>query len=108
MLLSIIRAVFILVVAGLAARMTRLAGGNNVIVPKLTFAGVMIEAVVGGVVDLMTRRKRIQTISAVYFVLIVGLILSSLLQTAIEPTLQMVEGPNAVAEWRPAILGVLT
>ena len=37
--------------------------------------------------DIFTPRKRIQTISAVFFGLIVGLFLSYLVQIAIEPTL---------------------
>lgn len=108
MLMSIIRAIFILVVAGLAARMAKLVGGNNVLNPALTFVGIMLTAIVAVVIDLMTPRKKIQTISAVYFGLIVGLILSNLLQTAIEPTLQLLESPNASPEIRPAVIGLLT
>ncbi len=108
MLMSMIRAIFILVVAGLAARMAKLVGGSNVLNPALTFVGIMVAAIVVVVIDLMTPRKKIQTISAVYFGLIVGLILSNLLQTAIEPTLQLLESPNSSPEIRPAVIGLLT
>ena len=88
MLLIIIRALFILVVGGLASRMARLAGAqsiNNVMI----FAGVMASAVALVVADFLTPRKRIQAISAIYFGLIVGLILSNLTQSAIEPTMNL-------------------
>ncbi len=108
MLMSFMRALFVLVVAGLAARMAKLVGGSNFINPALTFVGIMVAAIVVVVIDLMTPRKRIQTISAVYFGLIVGLILSNLLQTAIEPTLQLMEGSNVASEVRPILIGLLT
>jgi uncharacterized protein YacL len=108
MLMSLIRAIFILAVAGLAARMAQLVGGTSVVAPALTFAGVMLAALVVLIIDLLVPRKKIQTISAVYFGLIVGLILSSLLQTAIEPTLQLLMRPSVAPEVRPALLGALT
>lgn len=108
MLITIIRAIFVLVAAGVAARMAQLVGGSNVLLPFLTFVGIMVGALVVVVVDLMTPRKKIQTISAVYFGLIVGLILSNLLQTAIEPTLQLAEGLRISGEVRQAALGLLT
>lgn len=88
MLLIVIRALFILVVGGLAARLARLAGAqsiNNVLI----FAGILASAVGLVVADFLTPRKKIQTISAIYFGLIVGLILSNLTQSAIEPTLNL-------------------
>jgi uncharacterized protein YacL len=84
MLLNIIRAVFVLIVAGLAVRLGRATG--SVTYWALLFAGVMLVALLVLVVDLVTPRKRIQTISAVYFGLIVGLLLSYLLRIALEPT----------------------
>lgn len=108
MLIAIIRAIFILVAAGLAARMAKLVGGSNFLYPALTFVGIMVAALLVVVADLMTPRKKIQTISAVYFGLIVGLILSSLLQTAIEPTLQLLENARVSPEIRPAVIGLLT
>ncbi len=86
MLLNLIRAVFVLVVAGLGVRLARIAGVSQ-LNPILLFIGVMIVGIIIIVADLMTPRKRIQTISAVYFGIIVGLILSNLVQSAFEPTL---------------------
>jgi uncharacterized protein YacL len=113
MLLWVIRAVFILVVAGLGARMAKAAGeaarnlGGNVS-PALVFLVVMSLAVVVVVADLLTPRKRIQNISALYFGLIVGLILSNLVQTAIEPSLGLFFPANPATGVPQTILGALT
>ncbi len=87
MLLLIIRAIFVLVVAGLGVRLARQA--NDSAYWLLIFGGVVASAIVVLILDLATPRKRIQTISAVYFGLIVGLILGNLVQSAIEPTMIM-------------------
>src|SRR3954469_2255050 len=89
MLLMMIRAVFVLVVAGLGVRVARLVGENQLANPYVLFIGMMIAAVVVLLVDLWTPRKKIQTISAIYFGVIVGLILSDLIQSAFEPTLML-------------------
>ncbi|WP_169980487.1 PIN/TRAM domain-containing protein [Tautonia rosea] len=91
MMLVAIRAVFILVAGGLAARLATLAGGPPW-APAVLFPIVMGAAAVVVVIDVLTPRKRIQTISAVYFGLIVGLILSYFLQLALQPTIDMFGG----------------
>lgn len=110
MLMSVIRAAFVLVMGGLAARLASVVASRNVVNsaqvvlnPALVFVGVMLVAIAVVVLDLITPRKRIQTISGVYFGLIVGLILSSLVQTAIEPTLQ-----NIIPEVRTGVIAVVT
>ena len=85
MLLAIIRAVFILVVAGLGVRLAK-ANADSLHWAFL-FGGVIAAAVAVLCLDIFTPRKRIQTISAIYFGLIVGLFLGYLVQIAIEPTL---------------------
>jgi uncharacterized protein YacL len=106
MLMSTIRAIFILVAAGLAARMATVASGSaSSISPALVFLGAMTLAIVVVIVDLMTPRKRIQTISAIFFGLIVGLILGSLLQTALEPTLKLINLPPELPQ---GVFGLLT
>ena len=87
MLLFLIRAAFVLVVAGLGVRIARIVGEYQVANPYLVFVLVLIVAIAILVTDVMTPRKRIQTISAIYFGVIVGLILSDLVQSAFEPTL---------------------
>ncbi|WP_435010127.1 PIN/TRAM domain-containing protein [Tundrisphaera lichenicola] len=85
MLLNIIRAIFVLVVGGLGVRLAQATEGSFNWV--LLFGGVLAAAILVLIVDIFTPHKRIQTISAIYFGLIVGLILSNLVQSAIEPTL---------------------
>ena len=106
MLLIIIRAVFVLVVAGPGrpARARPPAGRPRRGSSSSAASSPLAIAVV--VVDLLTPRKRIQTISAVYFGLIVGLILSNLIQSAIEP-LDRPADRRRGASSRP-ISGILT
>ena len=87
MLLVIIRAVFVLVIGGLAAQTARVAG--DVVNPSVIFLVAMVSAILVVLIDLLIPRKRVQTISAVYFGLIVGLILSFALNLAIDPTLKL-------------------
>jgi uncharacterized protein YacL len=89
MLLMLIRAVFIFVVAGLGVRAAKIVGENQLANPYVLFVGVMLAAVVIVVADLLTPRKRIQTISAVYFGVIVGIFLSNLVTEALRPTMEM-------------------
>src|SRR5947208_895884 len=85
MLLNIIRAVFVLVVSGLGVRLASASGsayaGLGMFISVLAIAAIVMT------VDILTPRKRVQSISAVYLGLIVGLILSNYLQLALEPTI---------------------
>jgi uncharacterized protein YacL len=103
MLLVVIRALFVLAAAGLGVRIARTAGEMQVANPYVVFAAVMIAAVVLVVVDLLTPRKRIQTISAIYFGLVVGVVLSNLVKDALEPTLSL----STNKEVHLAIQGIL-
>jgi uncharacterized protein YacL len=85
MLLIMIRAAFVLVVAGLGVQVARTAGEHQLAL----FIGMMIAAFALLAIDLWTPRKRIQTISAIYFGVIVGLILSDLVKSAFDPTLEL-------------------
>jgi uncharacterized protein YacL len=94
MLLVLIRATFVLVAAGLAARLAKIMGENDLGKPYLVFIGVMLAAVAVVVGDLLTPRKRIQTISAVYFGIIVGIFLNNLINDAVQPALQLYINPK--------------
>ncbi len=85
MLIYFIRAAFLLIVGGIAARASRTVGEQ--VNPWLFFLGVMALAVVTMFWDIFTARKKIQTVSAIFFGLIAGLVLSDLIRSAIEPTL---------------------
>ncbi len=87
MLLIIIRTLFVLVMAGLGVRLAQVVGEKQLANPYLIFVGAMAIAIAIVVTDLLTPRKRLQTISAVYFGVIVGVILSDLVKNALEPTL---------------------
>src|SRR5262245_42196811 len=89
MLLVVIRALFVLVAAGMGVRVARAAAEQEVANPYVVFGAIMIAAVVLLVVDLLTPRKRIQTISAIYFGLVVGVVLSNLVRDALEPMLSI-------------------
>ncbi len=90
MLLMLIRAVFIFVVAGLGVRTARIVGEHQLVnYPYLVFIGVIFAAMIVVVVDVLTPRKRIQTISAVYFGVIVGIFLSNLVTEALRPTMEL-------------------
>ena len=88
MLLIFIRAIFVLVVAGLGVKMARTVSETQVGNGYLVFVVVLLLAVAVVVADLLTR-KRIQTISAIYFGVIVGVILSDLIRNALEPTMTL-------------------
>jgi len=94
MLLVLIRAVFILVVAGFGVRAARIVGENQLANPYLTFIGLMLIAVAVVVGDLLTPRKRIATISAVYIGVIVGIFLSNLINNALQPSMQLYFDPR--------------
>lgn len=57
MLLILIRAVFIVVIAGLGVRIARIVGNHELASPYLVFIGVMLIAVLVVVVDLLTPRS---------------------------------------------------
>ena len=89
MLLMMIRAVFVLVVAGLGVKLAKIVGETGGNYSYIAFIAVMILAIAIVAADLFTPRKRIQTISAIYFGVIVGVILSDLIRNALEPTLML-------------------
>ena len=105
MLLIVIRAIFVLVVAGLGVRLAKLPGETYN--PALLFGGVIASAIAVLCLDIFTPRKRIQTISAIYFGLIVGLFLGYLVQIAIEPTLAIILPDPAAQRGLTLILTVL-
>jgi uncharacterized protein YacL len=94
MLLVLIRAIFVLVVAGVGVRTARIVSEQNLANPYLVFGGMLIAAAVLVTADLLTPRKRIQTISAIYIGLIVGIFLNTLLRDALAPTMESYLDPH--------------
>jgi uncharacterized protein YacL len=70
----------------------------------LAFTGVLAAGLLIVVTDVMIRDKQITTVSAVYFGLVLGLLIGNLLSTALDPFLFDPEDlqPNASAEIRQA------
>ena len=94
MLLVLIRAVFVLVIGRLGVRMTaRSSASTSSPIPISSSSGSCSSAIVVVVVDLLTPRKRIQTISAVYIGVIVGIFLTNLFTDALQPTHAALPGP---------------
>ncbi|MFM7593510.1 MAG: PIN/TRAM domain-containing protein, partial [Isosphaeraceae bacterium] len=85
MIIYFIRALFLLIVAGIAARVSRSVGDS--VNPWVFFLVVMGGALATVVWDVLTGRKKIQTVSAIFFGLIAGLVLSDLIRSAVEPSL---------------------
>ncbi|MEX0726618.1 MAG: TRAM domain-containing protein [Planctomycetaceae bacterium] len=90
MLLIIIRIVFILVCAGAIATYVSPGTTHPAFVaeyPFVTFFGLLALACLVVVADMFIRRKQIEVISATYFGLLVGFLLSHMLLQALEPVL---------------------
>jgi uncharacterized protein YacL len=90
----LIRAIFVLVIAGLGVRMAKIVGEKELANPYVVFVGVMFSAIAVVAGDLLTPRKRIQTISALYFGVIVGIFLSNLIYDALRPAMEMYLRPE--------------
>lgn len=106
MALVILRVVFVLVAAGVGVRMVRSGTlpHDPTWLPWVVFGGVMALALGVIIGDSLLRRKRIDTLSAVYFGLIVGLFLTYVLRIALAPILPQKEEQ---AQWVQLVLGMI-
>ncbi len=95
MLLLIIRVAYLLICAGAIASFTLNAntGAPEIVsnhpVPAFIILIAVSQSVV--IVDLLVRKKRIEVVSAIYFGLLVGVLLSYLLTQALNPLFEMNE-----------------
>ncbi|TWU23311.1 putative PIN and TRAM-domain containing protein precursor [Novipirellula galeiformis] len=88
MALIILRCVFLLCAGGVSAIInTSLSSDTATSVPWLIFAGIMTLATVVVIGDIYAPRKRIDTISALYFGVLIGVLLTYILWIAIAPLL---------------------
>lgn len=87
MALIILRCIFLLVAAGAAVSIvtSKLLVGSPWWVAWLVFAGTMAAAMAVIGVDVLVKRKRIDTISCVYFGLVVGFFLTYVVSIALAP-----------------------
>ena len=104
--LVILRVVFVLVAAGLGFRMIQsgLLPSEPAWLPWGVFGGVVGLAVSVIIGDAFIRRKQIDTVSAVYFGLIVGLFLTYVLRLALAPILPQSEEQS---QWVQLVLGMV-
>ncbi len=95
--LLILRSVFMLVAIGIASYLIRIASLTGIWwMPYLAFLGTT--SLAGGVIaaDTFLPRKQIDTISAVYFGLLVGVFLTYILALALEPLLSKADDDGRI------------
>jgi uncharacterized protein YacL len=107
MALVIVRCVFLAVAIALGFRLLHsdLLRGENSLLPWIGFLGVMVVAAGVLVADIAIRRKRLDTISAVYFGTIIGLFLTYVLQLALTPLLP--DTQTWLADWLQLALATI-
>jgi uncharacterized protein YacL len=106
MALVILRCVFLLVAAGIAAQFAQsdLLQNTPVYAPYLVFGGIVLLAGAVVALDVMVGRKRLDTITSVYFGLIIGLFLTYILKTAFGTTLNP---DSPYTPWFVLVLGMI-
>ncbi len=103
MLLIIIRALFILTVAGFGVQLVKVVSAEKLGSGYFAFIVVMVLAVAVLAADQLTPRKKIQTISALFFGVLVGVILSDLIRNAFEPTMLLFINDNVWKGFYPVL-----
>ncbi len=87
MALVILRCLFLLCAGGGSAVINASLMDTSTSVPWLIFVGIMVLAIAIVVADIYAPRKRIDTISSVYFGMLVGVLLTYVLWIALAPLL---------------------
>ncbi|MCG8448398.1 MAG: PIN/TRAM domain-containing protein [Pirellulales bacterium] len=107
MALVILRCVFVLVAAGIGFQIisSEELSRDAAYIPWMVVGGLL--ALAGGVIaiDHGVGRKRLDTISSVYFGLLIGLLLTYVLKIALSPVLP--EANTLQAQWIPMVLGMV-
>lgn len=107
MAIIILRFVFLMVAAGIGVRLINSAvlPHDPAWIPWLVFTGIMLLSTAVIALDMFVPRKRLETISAVYFGMIIGLFLTYVLQLALEPIMPTAGEP--AARWVQIVLGMI-
>jgi uncharacterized protein YacL len=105
--LIILRGVFLMVAVGMAVQLARSDAipSEPEFVPWLAFAGILVLAAAVLAVDYLIPEKRLDTITAVYFGLIIGLFLTYVAAVAVAPIFPTTT--SAGARWVTLILGLV-
>jgi uncharacterized protein YacL len=106
MALIILRAFFVMVSVGIAVLMfnSRPWGETSPLVPWAVLAGMTALPLAVMAIDGLIRRKDLTTITAVYFGLLVGVLLTYIAMLALSPVLPLSRS-HPVWAWLPLILG---
>lgn len=97
MALIILRCIFLICAGGASAIINAsLPNGTAAHVPWLVFLAVMGSATLVIIGDIYAPKKRIDTISAVYFGLLIGVLLTYILSIAAAPMLERLGDPGAL------------
>ena len=107
MALVVLRSVFVLVAAGIGYQLIQadFLPKEPAYVPWIVMGGMIFLAGLVIAIDVMVGRKRLDTITAVYFGLLIGLLLTYVLTIALSPMLPDQRAPTAT--WMPLILGMV-
>lgn len=106
MALVVLRCVFVMVAAGLGVQLIRtpeLTQGDHT-APLIIFGGLMVLSLVVIAADVFVRPKRLDTVSAVYFGLLVGVFLTYVMRVALTPVLPE---KSVWVNWLPLVLGMV-
>ncbi|MEN1679742.1 MAG: TRAM domain-containing protein [Planctomycetota bacterium] len=105
--LLVLRLVFLIVAAGLGVQLAQSEAlpREPAYLPAVAFAGVVLLAVAVIAIDTVVADKKLDTITAVYFGLIIGLFLTYITQLALTPVLASAE--PVVVSYLPSVLGLV-
>ncbi len=107
MALVILRCLFVLVAAGIGVQLVQsdTLPRDPAYLPWLAVGGLILFALLVIVADVLTKRKRLDTITAIYFGLLIGLLLTYVLKLALSP---MLPAANTLeAQWMTIVLGMV-
>lgn len=85
MALWILRCFFLVAAAGVSVAIIRSAEQTGIQYPWMVFVLMMISAVALIVIDILVKKKRIETVSCIYFGILIALFLTYVLGFAMEP-----------------------
>ena len=85
MALWILRSIFLIAASGVSVTIVRSAEQTGIQYPWMVFVLLMTGAVALVVADILIKQKRIETISCVYFGIVIGLFLTYVVGFAMEP-----------------------
>jgi uncharacterized protein YacL len=108
MALVILRCVFLMVAIALGFQLSTsplVSGESKELLPWVGFLGVMLVAVGVLAADIVMRRKRLDTITAVFFGTIIGLFLAQVIQLALAPV--MPPPKTFLGDWLPLALATI-